>query len=273
MAPKPVDIAEDFIGRIGAAWFHDEILGDKRRLGILLHLECDSYRRLGIMSKAIYRIAYFDNKKICWIDILQLLANGVGEGFTTPPSFNLDGISVHEAGHALAAILESNGKNMPDMATTLPGRGYLGMVIENLEHTYLSNGSVSYDQACSKIRIALAGRAAEHLINGAKNIDVYFARDDLKFASRIATDLIDEGGFHYAHGGRRYYAHNLLLANNADHEDVSINRKLINKLLKIQYEVVYRMLKLHKKSLLKISQALKQKRILLPEDFATLGLI
>lgn len=273
MVPKPIDIAEDFISRIGAGWFHDEILRDKPRLGILLHMECDSYRRIGIMSKAMYRIAYFENKKICWKDILQLLANGTGEGFITPPSFNLDGICVHEAGHALAALLESKGKNIPDMATTLPGRGYLGMVIENLEYTYESNGSVSYEQACSKIRIALAGRAAEHLINGANNIDVYFARDDLKFASRIATDLIDEGGFHYAHGSGRYYAENLLVDNKANHEDVSANRKLINKLLKNQYEVIYSMLKLHKERLLKISRALAKRRILLSEDFVALGLI
>lgn len=273
IAPKPIDIADDFIGLIGATWFHDEILSDKHRLGILLHLECDSHRRMGIMSKAMYRIAYFENKKICWRDILQLLANGTGEGFITPPSFNLDGISVHEAGHALVAILESNGKNIPDMATTFPGRGYLGMVIENLEYTYVSNGSVSYEQACSKIRIALAGRAAEHLVNGANNIDVYFARDDLKFASRIATDLIDEGGFHYAHGDGRYCAENLLVPNKADHEYASTNRKLINKLLKNQYEVVYSMLKLHKGKLLKISRALIKKRILLSEDFVALGLI
>jgi hypothetical protein len=47
---------------------------------------------------------------------------------------------VHEAGHALIAILDSGGANIPDYVSVSPGKGFLGVSVESYGYLYQELG-------------------------------------------------------------------------------------------------------------------------------------
>ena len=87
---------------------------------------------------------------------------------------------MHEAGHALIAILDSNGANVPDYVSISPGKGFLGVTIESYGYLYQELGCDAYQNGRHSVRVALGGRAAEELILGVEQIGTSGLRSDLE---------------------------------------------------------------------------------------------
>jgi cell division protease FtsH len=79
-------------------------------------------------------------------------------------------VAAHEAGHAAVAILDSNGKNIPDYWSIVPGADFKGVVAESIAYRESLGGRTTYADFRHQIRVRLAGRAAEELAFGPENI-------------------------------------------------------------------------------------------------------
>ena len=273
LKPKPEFIIDDLMALVGPGVIESSVMEPPNRLGCLLSVYYAPYRRLGILAIALKRRAYHRSKKIDWADIYHIVASGTGEGFNLPNKIQQENVANHEAGHALIMMLESNCQNVPDIASIQPGKGYVGIVLESTENYHKEDGATSFSQACSRIRVNLAGRAAEELIGGSACVDVFFGRDDLKHASNKAMDLVSRGGFHSSYGSPNNSGLNLLTLKDSSNEDNPYYQTQARELLDKQYQYVMNTLSENKALLIQIKNSLLENQFLTQQDFKDLGLI
>jgi cell division protease FtsH len=157
-----------------------EFLG-KRREMLLLHL-----RRLNRREKRV----------IEFIDLMHVSTHGFGEEGLKPNNSDefRRGAALHEAGHAAMAILDSHGKNMPEYCSIVPGTNFSGIVAESINYHQSLEDRTTYASFRHRIRIGLAGRAAEELAFGPENISNGSA-GDLESAWKIAAKAFATWGF------------------------------------------------------------------------------
>jgi len=94
----------------------------------------------------------------------------------------------HEAGHALVAELENPGT--VHQATVLPRGRALGFVESIPQEEY---SSFTVTEVCARMRVALAGRAAEMLIYGDDGVSAGCSQD-LEVTTRLATFAVTRYG-------------------------------------------------------------------------------
>lgn len=195
-APNPVLIAQDLYVDVGAGYFEETLLENPERLGRLLSLEFGSTRRMGMLAKALTRRAVFQDRKIGWRDLLEIAANGTGEGLQGNEYIELSRIATHETGHAVVSIVGSDLKNLPDMVTIVHGNGTSGVVVESFDYNYETrSGNLTLGDVSQRIRVCLAGRAAEELEYGLEGCGAYASQDDVENASRMALEMVMQNGF------------------------------------------------------------------------------
>eukprot|EP01059_Diplonema_ambulator_P002350 TRINITY_DN12007_c0_g1_i2.p1 TRINITY_DN12007_c0_g1~~TRINITY_DN12007_c0_g1_i2.p1 ORF type:complete len:586 (+),score=94.50 TRINITY_DN12007_c0_g1_i2:40-1797(+) len=96
----------------------------------------------------------------------------------------------HEAGHALTAML-SEGADPVHKATIIPrGSGILGLV---LQHPTEDRYSMSRQMMLSRLRVALAGRAAEEVLLGHSDVTAG-AASDFETATALARSMVRRYG-------------------------------------------------------------------------------
>jgi hypothetical protein len=269
--PDPDLYAVDFINMIGTQYLSNEIEVIKRRLGSLLCIEFPSFRRLGMLSVTLQRKSHIQSCAIQWRDILAVAIHGTGEGQFGNPLTNFDQIAAHEAGHAVATIVESDWKNIPDWVSILPGKDMIGIMVEDYEKTYDSSSFPTFLQVRSSIRIALAGRVAEELLLGELNVGSSCANEDLRDATYKAMHLISKNGFSASYGEGEYVGDGLLVG----YKDyVPANSEYFQaqarEFIKRQYQVVKKTLQDNLGLLERIQKKLIQERLLLQEDLVEL---
>ena len=261
----------DFINMIGVQYLNNEIEFIKRRLGSLLCMEFPSFRRLGMLSVTLQRKSHTQSRAIQWRDILAVAIHGTGEGQFGNPSTNFFQIAAHEAGHAVATIVESDWKNIPDWVSILPGKDMIGIMVEDYEKTYDSISFSTFLQVRSSIRIALAGRVAEELLLGELNVGSSCSNEDLRDATYKAMHLISKNGFSASHGEGEHAGDGLLVGFK---DYVPANSEYFQaqarEFIKRQYQVVKKTLTDNLGLLERIQKKLIQERLLLQEDLVEL---
>ena len=268
-APHPELYAEDFIGLLGSDHLDDKVITNKKRLGSLLCADFASLRRLGMLSITSQRKSAFLDRKLSWKDILEIAIRGTGDGVYGHPNNNLAQIASHEAGHAVITIIESNGKNVPDYISVLPGKDMLGVMVEDYEHSYASLGYMSFALMQSKIRIMLAGRAGEEVLLGELGVGVDTANTDLREATWQAITLMARGGFHADYGKTSIQKGNaglLVSIRNKVPENADYFQEQARQFLAEQYAEVKKILQTNKELLRSLQEALIDNKILLQED-------
>ena len=273
LKPKPEFIVDDLMALVGPGVIENSVMEQPNRLGCFLSVYYAHYRRLGLLAIALKRRVYHQSKKIGWADIYHIVASGTGEGFNSPNKIQQENTANHEAGHALIMMLDSNCANVPDIASIQPGKGYLGVVFGSAENFHNQDGATSFSEACSKIRVDLAGRAAEELIGGSTGVDIFSAREDLKDASHLAMDLVSRSGFHSSYGNPSNSGLNLLILKDSSNGDNPYYHTQAREILDKQYQYVMTALSENKALLIRIRNSLLENKFLTQQDFIDLGLI
>ncbi len=96
----------------------------------------------------------------------------------------------HEAGHALAAV-SVPAAHPVHKATIIPRGRALGMVMQLPERDEIS---MTYEQMTSRLVIMMAGRVAEELTFGKKNV-TSGAQSDIEQATRLARAMVTQWGY------------------------------------------------------------------------------
>ncbi len=265
---RPEIYAEDFILMIGANYLSEEILNNKKRLGALLSSDFSSLRRLGMLCIAAQRRYKSTLQKLTFKDFVEIAIQGTGMGVYGHPHTNLEQIAVHEAGHAVISMVESNFKNIPDYLSILPGKDMLGVMVDDYQYGYETQAQMTFGKMRSKIRTYLAGRAAEELIFGCDGVNIFSAVDDLQEASKEALYLMSKGGFHASHGSEQEnLTDGLFIAlNNRSSENSDYYQTNARKLLQMQYRIVKDTLYKNKDLLFQLKEKLLKDKFLTQAD-------
>ena len=120
------------------------------------------------------------------------LLQGSAEGGGYSERISYDGVAIHEAGHAVVSIVESNFNVIPEFISIIENGDYLGLVREN---SLCEQGVIvkTYNDLEKEIKTLLAGRAAEELFLGKENVAVESAVSDMNYASFCAIKLVKNG--------------------------------------------------------------------------------
>jgi ATP-dependent Zn protease len=102
--------------------------------------------------------------------------------------------AIHEAGHALVTYLDSRDHTIPVYTSILKRGGALGVVITTPDAYEMTGEDLSYRDITHKIKVCLAGRAAEYLLLGAEDVSARGALGDLEEATHWARLLMEELG-------------------------------------------------------------------------------
>ncbi|APB97891.1 hypothetical protein [Polynucleobacter asymbioticus] len=179
---SPLERYEDFLEEVDPEWFDKSITEFPEKVGTLITIAFPDKRRLGLLSMGVKRLSMREDRVVSYKDLVTFSARGTGDIAPWPHlnEKNLYRTAVHEAGHALIAMLDSNGANVPDYVSISPGKGFLGVTIESYGYLYQELGCDAYKNGRHSVRVALGGRAAEELILGVEQIGTSGLRSDLE---------------------------------------------------------------------------------------------
>ena len=176
--------------------------------------------------------------------------------------------AIHEAGHALISIIDSEELNIPDYCSIISMRDYSGMMLESFSYNYDRTKDRTYRNLRHQIRIALGGRAAEHVMFGIENVNAWGSESDLLFATFRAKQLMGNCGFAPDSELNPALHQNLaIFEDNPSPSEAQHIEALSRQFLATQYEAVLEMISNNKKLLKSITDQLLRKHVLYQPDF------
>ena len=263
-APTAEQFGQMFVRELGTTALSDELRSNPRRVGRLMHETASSVTALRMSALSIRRTLTDAGRPVEWSDLIEMYLQGPIEGAVAVANSNRDRESVawHEAGHALVAYLDSDGTNIPELVSINPTTSYLGVMVGSIEYNAFANERMRYSDFRHRIRVSLAGRAAEELAYGPEGISAG-CESDLEFASRKANLAFSKWGFSLEMEKAGSSSGNLLTV--LDEPSDSAARHIETQcrtFLEQQYRYVMDLLILHHDSLLSIKDALMAEAVL-----------
>ena len=168
---EPEVFASSFIDDIGRDVFDKYIESHHQRIGYLLKREFSTYRRRSLLASALRRLTRREHRLINFHDFVQFASFGTQEEEAiSPDPVNARRHAIHEAGHALVTYIDSRDNVIPHYTSILKKGNVLGIVIMQPDAYELIGEDLSYRDIVHKIKVCLAGRAAEYLLLGADEV-------------------------------------------------------------------------------------------------------
>jgi hypothetical protein len=202
----------------------------------------------GLMSKhdinpdavilRLRRLAVEENRSIELADLIDIVYRGTSQTKMVGPDTEdsraeLHRIAVHEAGHALMTVIDSGGQRIPDYASAFGSNDFGGFVLSLEEH----KNPVTYTELRYRVRVALAGRAAEEVAYGSANV-TNGAGSDLLSATQHCTWAFSVGGLAPGMDDKTKSGTNLAVVLNDDPAAMAEVRGLVQHFLATEYQYV-----------------------------------
>lgn len=195
---RPETLGKRFLAELGHQYCDESMINQPAKVGWILSTRFDSFRRRSLLVICCYRMAKSQQKPISLSDLVWVSSHGTHDDASVQ-EFKTDetrrSVAVHEAGHALVAMLDSDGKNIPDLVSIISQTNSYGVVVESMQYHQSNEGIQTYRDALHSIRVCLAGRVAEELVFGIENVRRNSARSDLSDATGQAKNLVAYCGF------------------------------------------------------------------------------
>ncbi|MCJ8308679.1 MAG: ATP-dependent metallopeptidase FtsH/Yme1/Tma family protein [Rhizobiaceae bacterium] len=165
----------------------------------------------------------------------------------------------HEAGHALVAI-SVPASHPVHKATIIPRGRALGMVMQLPERDQIS---MSYEEMTSRLAVMMAGRVAEELTFGKKNV-TSGAQSDIEQATRLARAMVTQWGYSdklgkVAYGENQqevFLGHSVAQSKNVSEETAQIIDEEVRRLVDEGFAWAKKILTKRKKDLETLAQGL-----------------
>lgn len=272
LVPRPsyAEIGNYFVEHVGRSLCDESLLENVDRAGVLLTVEFEDERRQGLAALGMQRIAYNESRKVTYDDLVHFGVRGSADIDLVPEVDEtlLKRVAIHEAGHAIVAYLDSERTNIPEYISVLPGHQFRGVSVESYAHTGNVYGKQTYQDLRHKIRVLLAGRAAETLVLGRTKVGAYGSKSDLISASALAMDLVGSCGFSNDIDFVDCSSRNLLvLESDLSQTEQSRIEKMARKYLAYQYEKVEGLLGVGAGPLMMLSDNLIKKQVIFQREF------
>ena len=195
-APTMEAYGNRVIDRIGREQCADSVTCVPAKVGRLFKLEYETERREELALLRLRRTAARKGCALEFTDFVAIATRGFVEEDVRvqEPYESRRKIAYHEAGHAAVSMIDSGGRNVPDYATIVPSAAFRGVVVESYQYHAELNDDITYAEFRQRVRISLAGRAAEELEFGAEHVS-NGACSDLKEATGISAVAFSRWGF------------------------------------------------------------------------------
>lgn len=188
----------DFIDRMGRQHCGSTMLESPGKIGRLISWHFSDEERCDLAILSLKRIHASEKRPVEFLDLVHISTHDlVEEGLVQPASEDSrKNTAYHEAGHAIMFVLESEGKDIPDYTSILPGAsGFAGVTVDSFGYNYSTkDDDYSYKQFRGFIRMLLSGRAGEELIGGAENVTAG-ASNDLERMEEHVSEYFGKYGF------------------------------------------------------------------------------
>ena len=252
IAPTPaLFIGERFIRWLGESNIEHVLHDQAEKLGLLIRAEFPTWRLQRLLILKLKRWFAEKRQAIAFEAIADIGLRGLHEEFGSErpdPTAELKRkVACHEAGHAGVAILASQGRNIPEYSSIVPSKEFLGVVVESLEFVE-SRYEFTFADFLLKIRILLAGRAAEDYFFGAEQVSTG-ASSDLSMASQLCFRVFGFAGFHPNMLTAEYTGQNLAVLLSepmmGESDQAAETNRMVKDFLASEYQYVLRMIKTH----------------------------
>lgn len=193
---SPDMLGKEFIGLFGGESCDASITEFPGKVGQLLGDEFDNKHLRSLAALNMARLAKRENRKLAFVDLVSMVTAGLGDSDEAVKDNEaiLRHTAVHEAGHAAMAVIDSNGKNTPEYSTIVARKDNKGMVVESIAYSFAKGDLFTYADFRHKIRISLAGRAAEEVAFGFDGLSDG-SRSDLENCTKLAARAFAFWGF------------------------------------------------------------------------------
>lgn len=195
--PTLAERGRAFIERIGSTLCAATLLRSPEKIGKLISDVTDGdNRHEKLMVRRLQRLSRREARVLTFVDLVRVTLYGLSEEailLATDPEA-LRHIAVHEAGHAVMAILDSDGSNVPEYSTIIGGGYFSGAVVESMSYKCTKEGFKTFADFRHSVRIGLAGRAAEEIVFGSEDVTTG-AANDLEKAARHTMFAFASWGF------------------------------------------------------------------------------
>ncbi len=229
---------------IGEELCSPALLAEAAKVGQLL--SDDGVHSLNRYALHLKRLAKRGGRQIDFSDLVDIHIRDTFEGAAAQTDTNevREQVAYHEAGHAAIAIIDSDGKYVPEYASITGAAGFKGVVLQSIEaiSKFYFSGFVSYWDFRHKIRISLGGRVAEELVFGAEKVCTG-AQGDLTTATGLAMQAFAEWGFAPDMGKESQSSSNLaVLVTELNVESEARLHELVRQFLASEYEATRKLL-------------------------------
>ena len=188
------DTAQLFIGNVGSDICDSSIKNQMERLGIFLKDHYVDSRRRDLAALALKRLAWRKQRQITFTDFLQCVIYGTAEQDALAQSLSQrKRHAVHEAGHALMAIVNSERNRIPEFVSVMTLDDSHGVVLPSVAHLQAMDDPTLFD-VLHGVRVSLAGKAAEVLVLGPLGASTSGCSGDLKNATSLAYKMFGKWG-------------------------------------------------------------------------------
>jgi len=244
-----------FLGKRFLSWLSDSALdasmpASQEKLGLMLQSEFPTIDAQRLAALQMKRLAASQRRPLQFDDLANLAIRGAEEfsSMAVKPSSEMTRrkTAYHEAGHACIAVIESQGRNVPDYCSIVPARDFAGIVMQSL--SYIDGlEEFTFEYLLLRTRIALAGRAAEEIYFGPSGISSG-ANSDLSNATRISFQMFAHSGFHPLMEKGEGTAANLAVIGRGEVDELQNDRiyREVRQFLATQYEHVVATLNKHR---------------------------
>lgn len=179
-----------FAEELGIENLDQSITSQMNKVACLLRDCYPDSRRRKLMQKAIQRLAWREGRTLKYADLVKVACYGTGEvDIVFHDEVNSRRNAIHEAGHAVIGHVCSRHKTPASYCSIMPRDDMHGVVVPAYESHERKSDDLSYKDIVYKIKVALAGRAAEHLLMGIDEVGASGASSDMEKATQLASSM------------------------------------------------------------------------------------
>lgn len=253
--PTVESIGKEFIDLIGSANCDESIFQCPAKVGRLLKRDLDCEVRMRLAALHMKRTAQRERRKLEFVDLVVLGMHDFEET-TQRNCSEQERIAIHESGHVVIALLDSEGKNVPECSSIVPSSQFEGAVIDSCDYGETNSELLTYKGLRHQIRTLLAGRAAEEVVYGTENISLGSC-GDLEESVRLLSRAFGYWGFAPSMSNLDMSASNLaVIVGKPSSSEYAMLEQRINQFMAEEYKIVASILMQHQRLLNMMSSVL-----------------
>lgn len=199
LPPRSLELTGvDFIGSLGRERCAPSLLDSPGKVGRLVTWNFDQVEQRELAILSLKRIQARENRLLEFLDLVQIATHDMMEEGVVQSQLESVRLNTayHEAGHAIIMVLGTEGKDIPDYTSIVPGAsGFGGVTVDSYGYSFSKVGDdETYESFRQDVRVSLAGRAAEEILVGPEKVS-NGATSDLENVARKADRAFACWGF------------------------------------------------------------------------------